>query len=48
MTPEARIAKLRDEVNFHLYRYHVLDDPVPFIRLSNNVHTEFVIYDGTD
>ncbi|OGQ87912.1 MAG: hypothetical protein A2289_22665 [Deltaproteobacteria bacterium RIFOXYA12_FULL_58_15] len=28
MTPEQRIVKLRDEVNFHLYRYHVLDSPV--------------------
>ncbi|MFC1609380.1 NAD-dependent DNA ligase LigA [Myxococcota bacterium] len=28
MKPEERIAKLRDEVNFHLYRYHVLDSPV--------------------
>jgi DNA ligase (NAD+) len=28
VTPEARIAKLRDEVNYHLYRYHVLDAPV--------------------
>lgn len=28
MTPEARIKQLRDEVNFHLYRYHVLDAPV--------------------
>lgn len=28
MTPEARIAQLRDEINFHLYRYHVLDSPV--------------------
>ncbi len=28
MTPQERIAHLRDEVNFHLYRYHVLDSPV--------------------
>jgi DNA ligase (NAD+) len=31
MTPSEiteRIAKLREEVNFHLYRYHVLDDPI--------------------
>ncbi len=28
MTPEEQIAKLRDEINFHLYRYHVKDDPV--------------------
>jgi DNA ligase (NAD+) len=25
---ERRIAKLRDEVNYHAYRYHTLDDPV--------------------
>lgn len=28
MTPQERIAQLRDEVNYHLYRYHVLDSPV--------------------
>ena len=28
MKPKERIAKLRDEINFHLYRYHVLDAPV--------------------
>ncbi|WP_420644476.1 NAD-dependent DNA ligase LigA [Candidatus Leptofilum sp.] len=28
MTPQERIANLRDELNFHLYRYHVLDSPV--------------------
>lgn len=28
MTDAARLAILRDEINFHLYRYHVLDDPV--------------------
>ncbi|MCP4415249.1 MAG: NAD-dependent DNA ligase LigA, partial [Chloroflexi bacterium] len=28
MKPQERIAQLRDEVNFHLYRYHVLDSPV--------------------
>ena len=28
MTPPERIAQLRDELNFHLYRYHVLDSPV--------------------
>lgn len=28
MTPLERIAQLRDEINFHLYRYHVLDSPV--------------------
>ncbi|MCB8976618.1 MAG: NAD-dependent DNA ligase LigA [Ardenticatenaceae bacterium] len=28
MTPQERIAQLRDEINFHLYRYHVLDSPV--------------------
>lgn len=27
-TPQERIAQLRDEINFHLYRYHVLDSPV--------------------
>jgi DNA ligase (NAD+) len=26
-TVEARIAELRDEVDYHLYRYHVLDEP---------------------
>ncbi len=25
---ETRIARLRDEINYHLYRYHTLDDPV--------------------
>ena len=24
---EARVAELRDTVDYHLYRYHVLDDP---------------------
>lgn len=28
MDAAAKIAKLRDEINFHLYRYHVLDAPV--------------------
>ncbi|MEZ4590978.1 MAG: NAD-dependent DNA ligase LigA [Chloroflexota bacterium] len=28
MDPQKRIAQLRDEINFHLYRYHVLDSPV--------------------
>lgn len=28
MTPEERIADLRDKINYHLYRYHVLDAPV--------------------
>jgi len=28
MTPEERLSRLRDELNFHLYRYHVLDAPV--------------------
>lgn len=28
MVPEKRIAALRDEINYHLYRYHVLDAPV--------------------
>jgi DNA ligase (NAD+) len=26
-TDEARVAELRDEVDYHLYRYHVLDEP---------------------
>lgn len=28
MEPQQRIAQLRDDINFHLYRYHVLDSPV--------------------
>lgn len=28
MTPEEQVAQLRQEINFHLYRYHVLDAPV--------------------
>ncbi|HQF70985.1 MAG TPA: NAD-dependent DNA ligase LigA [Promineifilum sp.] len=28
MTPEERIQQLRRELNYHLYRYHVLDAPV--------------------
>ncbi|MBK9049760.1 MAG: hypothetical protein IPL78_02210 [Chloroflexi bacterium] len=28
MTPAERINQLRKEINFHLYRYHVLDAPV--------------------
>ena len=28
MTSESRIEALRREINFHLYRYHVLDSPV--------------------
>ena len=28
MNLEERLARLRDELNFHLYRYHVLDAPV--------------------
>lgn len=28
MTPEERISELRKQVNYHLYRYHVLDAPV--------------------
>lgn len=28
MTPEERINKLRIAINYHLYRYHVLDSPV--------------------
>ena len=28
MEPQERIAHLRDEINYHLYRYHVLDSPV--------------------
>jgi len=27
MDPEERIQQLRKEVNYHLYRYHVLDSP---------------------
>ena len=26
-TDEARVAELRDQVDYHLYRYHVLDEP---------------------
>ena len=28
MRPEERIAQLRREIDFHLYRYHVLDSPI--------------------
>jgi NAD-dependent DNA ligase len=28
MTAEERISQLRDEINFHLHRYHVLDASV--------------------
>ena len=28
MTPDERIQQLRREINYHLYRYHVLDSPV--------------------
>ena len=28
MIVEERITQLRDEINYHLYRYHVLDTPV--------------------
>ncbi len=28
MTPEKRIQQLREQLNYHLYRYHVLDSPV--------------------
>lgn len=28
MTPEERINELRIEINYHLYRYHVLDSPI--------------------
>ena len=28
MSPEEKIAKLREQVNYHIYRYHVLDSPV--------------------
>ena len=28
METQERIAQLRDEINYHLYRYHVLDSPV--------------------
>jgi DNA ligase (NAD+) len=28
MEPAKRIAQLRDQINFHLYRYHVLDAPL--------------------
>ena len=28
MDVEQRIADLRGQINYHLYRYHVLDDPV--------------------
>ena len=28
MKPDQRIAQLHEELNFHLYRYHVLDSPV--------------------
>lgn len=28
MKDEERLAQLRDEINYHLYRYHVLDTPV--------------------
>lgn len=28
MKPEEQIAQLRTEINYHLYRYHVLDSPV--------------------
>ncbi len=28
MTPEEEIRRLRDAINYHLYRYHVLDAPV--------------------
>ena len=28
MTPEEQLQKLRTEINYHLYRYHVLDAPV--------------------
>ena len=26
--PEQRLSELREQINFHNYRYHVLDDPV--------------------
>ena len=25
---EIRLAELRDQINYHLYRYHTLDDPI--------------------
>ena len=28
MNPAERIEKLKEELNYHLYRYHVLDSPV--------------------
>lgn len=28
LSPAEKIARLRDEVNYHLYRYHVLDAPI--------------------
>ncbi|GAB4275922.1 MAG: NAD-dependent DNA ligase LigA [Candidatus Promineifilaceae bacterium] len=28
MKPEERIVQLREEINYHLYRYHVLDSPI--------------------
>ena len=28
MTPQERIKQLREQINYHLYRYHVLDAPV--------------------
>ncbi|NHZ72221.1 MAG: NAD-dependent DNA ligase LigA, partial [Aquificales bacterium] len=28
MKPDQRISQLQEELNFHLYRYHVLDSPV--------------------
>jgi DNA ligase (NAD+) len=40
---EARVAELRKEINYHLYRYHTLDDPiisdVEYDRLINELRT---------
>src|SRR5688572_5374924 len=40
---EARVAELRKEINYHLYRYHTLDDPVisdvEYDRLINDLRT---------
>lgn len=46
MTPAERIAQLRDVLNYHLYRYHVLDNPVISDAEYDALYQELVRLEG--
>lgn len=46
MNPETRIQQLRQEIDFHLYRYHVLDSPVISDAEYDALYRELVALEG--